>query len=32
MADFVPVFAGIITFIFSIGFYLALQEFNKPDQ
>jgi hypothetical protein len=32
MADFVPVFAGIITVIFSIGFYLALQEFNKPEE
>jgi len=29
MSDFIPYFAGIITFIFGVAFYLALQEFKK---
>ena len=29
MNDFIPYFAGIITFIFGIAFYFALQEFKK---
>ena len=29
MSDFIPYFAGIITLIFGVAFYLALQEFKK---
>ena len=29
MSEFIPYFAGIITLIFGIAFYLALQEFKK---
>lgn len=29
MIEFIPYFAGIITFIFGIAFYLALQESKK---
>jgi hypothetical protein len=29
MIDIIPYFAGLITIIFGIGFYLALQEKEK---
>lgn len=29
MADMIPYFAGLITLIFGIGFYKALQEKEK---
>jgi len=29
MIDFIPYFAGIITVLFGMAFYLALQEFKK---
>ncbi len=29
MIDMIPYFAGLITIIFGIGFYLALQEKEK---
>jgi len=29
MTDIIPYFAGLITIIFGIGFYLALQEKEK---
>ena len=29
MAELIPFFAGLITLMFSTGFYLALQEFKK---
>jgi hypothetical protein len=29
MIDMIPYFAGLITIIFGIGFYLALQEKGK---
>ena len=29
MIDFIPYFAGVITLIFGLGFYLAIQESKK---
>jgi hypothetical protein len=29
MIDIIPYFAGLITIIFGVGFYLALQEKEK---
>jgi hypothetical protein len=29
MIDFIPYFAGLITLLFSIGFYFAIREPNK---
>ncbi len=29
MIEFIPYFAGIITVLFGMAFYLALQEFKK---
>ncbi len=29
MTDIIPYFAGLVTIIFGIGFYLALQEKEK---
>ena len=29
MTEFIPYFAGLITILFGIGFYLGLQEFKK---
>lgn len=29
MTELIPLFAGIVTFVFGIAFYLALQEFKK---
>ena len=29
MIEFIPYFAGLITLLFGIGFYLGLQEFKK---
>jgi hypothetical protein len=29
MIDIIPYFAGIITLIFGVAFYFALQEFKK---
>jgi hypothetical protein len=29
MIEFIPYFAGLITILFSVGFYMALQEFKK---
>ena len=29
MIEFIPYFAGLITFLFGVGFYLSLQEFKK---
>lgn len=29
MTEFIPYFAGLITLLFGIGFYLGLQEFKK---
>ena len=29
MTEFIPYFAGLITLIFGIAFYLGLQEFKK---
>ena len=31
MADIIPYFAALITIIFAIGFYLALQEKQKKE-
>jgi hypothetical protein len=29
MIELIPYFAGLVTILFSVGFYLALQEFKK---
>lgn len=29
MVDFIPYFAGLITLLFGVGFYLTLQEVKK---
>ncbi len=29
MTELIPYFAGLITLLFSAGFYLSLQEFKK---
>ena len=29
MTELIPYFAGLITLLFGIGFYLGLQEFKK---
>lgn len=29
MIEIIPYFAGLITILFGVGFYLALQEFKK---
>lgn len=29
MSDLIPYFAGFVTLLFGIGFYLGLQEFKK---
>jgi hypothetical protein len=32
MTEFIPYFAGLITILFGIGFYLGLQEFKKIEK
>lgn len=32
MTELIPYFAGLIMILFGIGFYLALQGFNKFDK
>ena len=29
MIEFIPYFAGLITLLFGVGFYVGLQEFKK---
>jgi len=31
MTDILPIFCGLVTLLFGIGFYLGLQEFKKLD-
>lgn len=31
MTELIPYFAGVITLLFGLGFYLGLQEFKKID-
>ncbi len=31
MTELIPYFAGFVTLLFGIGFYLGLQEFKKSD-
>ncbi len=32
MTEFIPYFAGLITILFGVGFYLGLQEFKKIEK
>jgi hypothetical protein len=32
MIEYIPYFAGFVTLLFGVGFYLGLQEFKKVDK